>query len=125
VKYLDATTFTDLFRARQDNHAEICLGLHRLAANIGRRLRFHDSIEREDAVAHALVYAIERIDRFHFQRGHNAFNYFTSLLYRRMINRLAHERRSRRPTMFSDLQHGSGDRWLFLEESAVPYALAG
>lgn len=126
MNYLDAASFTRLFRAPRRNHAAICLGLNRMASGVGRRLWFGNAIEREDAVANALLYAIERIDRFRFTKGRDAFAYFSSVLYNRMVNRLGRERRTWRPVSFSDLHNGDEVRSRrHLEESAVPYAKAG
>lgn len=128
MKYLDAAAFTRLFRARRRNHDEICRGLHVLASGVGRRLWFRDSIEREDAVANALVYAIERIDRFRFGRGRDAFSYYSSLLFNRLVNRLGRDPRAWRLTAFSDLdghEESRGRRATCLEDAAIPYTRAG
>lgn len=125
--YLNAASFTRLFRARRRNHAAICCGLQILAGGVGRRLWFRDVIEREDAVANALVYAIERIDRFRFGRGRDAFSYFSSLLFNRMVNRLGRDPRAWRMTAFSDLpDHDERRRrpGAYIEEAATPYARA-
>lgn len=137
--YLDAAAFTKLFRQRRKNHSPICLGLQLLAAGVARRFWFASETARQEAISNALLYAIERIDRFKFRAGNDAFAYYTSLIYRNIMRQLGRVRRHEsRALSFTDTNYDSeggsyergnpGDRQhrdgFSTFDRAIPYARA-
>lgn len=134
--YLDAVAFTSLFRRRRVNHAQICAGLFTIVANVARRFAFARLDERNDAVAEATLIAIQRIDRFKFTKGADAFTYYSSLAHNAIRRQLRFLKRQRsRAALFVDLEaqfDSERDDWVTKSrrtglaplDSAVPYAHA-
>jgi hypothetical protein len=131
TRYIDAATFTALFRNRKRNRAKICEGFRLLVDRIAGQFWFLTIQDREDMEAHALLKAIERIDRFKFARGKNAFAYYSSLIWNASLRDYRrHRRRQATPLMplnFSDVEevstHEKNDESETFE-LAIPYAMA-
>jgi DNA-directed RNA polymerase specialized sigma24 family protein len=103
-RYLDPVAFTQLFHQRRRNHREICEALHVLTRGVAARFWFASPHDRDDAVGDVALYAIQRIDRFKLTRGQNAFSYYTSLIYRRILRQIRDGSRLRgRAMLFRDL----------------------
>lgn len=104
--YLDAAAFTRLFRHRRRNHASICLGLRVLVAAVARRFWFPHADDRQEHESQALLHTIERIDRFKFKCGGDAFSYYSSLVYNRLLTQLRETARTQaRARVFTDVFH--------------------
>lgn len=104
MNYLDAKAFTELFQNPEANHAEICIGQASIAAGVSRRFWFARAVDRREATSIATIACIERIDRFNFGKGADAFSYFSTVAYRAFLKSLvSNARRSRRATLFADL----------------------
>lgn len=119
-----------MFRQRHKNHAQICLGLRLLVAGVARRFWFAHADDRQEHEADALLYAIERLDRFKSARGRDAFSYYSSLVYNRFLRQLRNAKRQQgRARLFSDVEAAEGvDRSCgsvpMVLLSATPYARA-
>lgn len=87
--YIDAAEFTRLFRHRRKNHAAICVELDKLARACAARVWFRNAGIRQDVQQEALVWAIERIGKFTYGAGANAFNYFSSVIFNSVTRQLA------------------------------------
>lgn len=102
--------FTRLFRQRRKNHQKICLGLQLIAAGVARTFRPPTEDDRDELQANALLAAIERIDRFKFNRGADAFTYYTSLIFNSFVRQAGREsRRQGRVSLFTDIGPRDGD----------------
>lgn len=83
--YLNSDEFTRLFVFRRKHHADICLGLRLIVARVSRRFRFAMTEDRREAESETLLYLIQRIDRFRPSKGKNAFSYYTSVAWNRIL----------------------------------------
>jgi DNA-directed RNA polymerase specialized sigma24 family protein len=71
---------------------------------VARRFTFRSANDRRDAESDTLLAAIQRIDRFKFDRGTDAFAYYTSLVWNAMGRQLAGRRRQQsRAALFTDV----------------------
>lgn len=134
--YVDPDAFTRLFRHRRKNFAQICVGLQQIVGKIASRFWFQQSSDRDDIESKALLYTIERIDRFSFAQGKNAFDYYIMVarnaIYRHLRDYSVKHRRALR---FSDIsvcsrdtkrielhtEQRESDFWLY---NATPYTRA-
>jgi hypothetical protein len=117
-------TFTEFFRDRATNHRQICLSLRELVDGVAAGFWFESAEQRNEVKQIVLLYAIERIDRFTFDRGDDAFTYYTSLLFHAILRQVETMKRQRaRAALFTDVVEldGDGDEDLVELESASPY----
>lgn len=77
--HFDASAITKLFRQRNKNHKEICEFMYRLVSRLAKLPSLQSPGNNEDAIADATLHLIERIDRFTYAKGANAFSYYTSV----------------------------------------------
>jgi DNA-directed RNA polymerase specialized sigma24 family protein len=103
--YLDAAAFTTLFHDRRGNRRQICVGLREIADGVGRRFGFATIDAREEAEQDATLFAIERIDRFSFANGDNAFSYYARLIFNAILRHVTRVRRHQvRAQLFSEIE---------------------
>jgi hypothetical protein len=130
-RYLDAASFTRLFRHRRKNHAQICLGLALIVNGIARLFSFKSPDLRADIKANALLAAIERIDRFSFKVGGDAFAYYSAVVRHSMGAQFSERTCAPSVTLFSDIDCDRG--WMrrvglnasaIVDDRATPYARA-
>lgn len=129
TSYVDAKAFTQLFRRRHKNRPQICASLALIVKGVARCFWFRSEHEREDLTAGALMHAIERIDRFNFAVSRNAFAYYSSITYRRILRQLRQDGRvTDRACLFSEVVRyvvrakEDADSPL---DMAMPYRVAG
>jgi hypothetical protein len=83
--------------------------------------------DRREAESNALLFAIERIDRFKFSRGANAYSYYTAMIFHRILKHCAAARR-RDAALFSDIGtldgSGNGRDTSRAIDMATPYTRA-
>ena len=95
-KYLNAASFTALFRANSQNRKrrQIAEAIHLIAANFVNKYHWMPREWREDAASEATLLGLRKI--WHYQRNckHvNAFSYFTKLVQMKVWEQFAAERR--------------------------------
>jgi hypothetical protein len=123
-RYLDGVAFTRLFRQRWKNHSDICLGLQRIVAGVARAFRFVSLHDRQDIESNALVEAIDRIDRFKFDRGGDAFAYYSKVIVHSIDRQITGRRRAGSrvdwPILFAQLGAPTNAKKSFLQMPNIP-----
>ena len=109
--YLDPVEFTRLFKQRWKNFSAICIGLQKLVSRVRAApcWSWASEDDRRDVEANVLLTLIRRVDRFRFQRGKNAYSYYTVMAFHEIGKEIRRLARSRgRCENFSDLTRRLG-----------------